>query len=281
MSLRDETNGRAMGSIAPWATRLVNTLAHWIMAMVRPPHKSPVRSAIAKRRLIAGLIFASLVIAATMIWMDAAAMAWQARLSREIVQIFAKLTDYGRSGWFLFPIGAVLLVMAAINFAILGRMANLVISMLVVRLGFVFMAIGLPGLVVTIGKRLIGRVRPSDLGPFAYEPLSWRAAYASLPSGHATTSFAALVAIGLLFPRARMVLWIYALVIAVSRVAVSAHYPSDVLAGAICGVLGAFLVRDWFAARRFGFFVGSDGRVHTMPGPSFGRIKKVVRCLFA
>ena len=41
--------------------------------------------------------------------------------------------------------------------------------------------------------------------------------------------------------------------IAFSRVVVVAHYPSDVLAGALVGAVGALLVRDWFAARRLGF----------------------------
>ena len=88
------------------------------------------------------------------------------------------------------------------------------------------------------------------------------------------------MAVGLIFPRARPALWIYAVVIAASRVIVSAHYPSDVLAGAAFGAFGAILVRDWFAVRRLGFYVGSDGAVRPMPGPSFGRIKRVARALF-
>ena len=127
---------------------------------------------------------------------------------------------------------------------------------------------------------MIGRVRPSALGPFAYEPLSWRPEYASLPSGHTTTAFAALVAIGALFPRARAILWVYAACIAVSRVVVSAHFRSDVIAGAAFGAFGAILVRDWFAARRLGFHIGPDGVVRALPGPSQGRLKKVARALF-
>ena len=91
--------------------------------------------------------------------------------------------------------------------------------------------------------------------------------------------FATLVAVGLIFPRARPALWVYALVIAASRVIGSAHFLSDVVAGAAFGAFGAIVIRDWFAARRLGFFVGSDGRVHTMPGPSFRRIKRVARAL--
>ena len=99
-------------------------------------------------------------------------------------------------------------------------------------------------------------------------PFGWQVDYASFPSGHATTAFAALVAIGAIFPQARALLWIYAVLIALSRVVVTAHHPSDVIAGAVVGAVGACLVRNWFAARRLGFTVGRDGSVRAMPGPS-------------
>ena len=129
----------------------------------------------------------------------------------------------------------------------------------------------MPGLFGTIIKRIFGRARPNG----GREPStlissarsSGRADYASLPSGHATTAFSALVAFGTLWPRARTVMWIYALLIAVSRVVVTAHYPSDVLAGALVGAAGALLVRRWFALRRLGFSLGPDGSLHQKPGP--------------
>jgi undecaprenyl-diphosphatase len=65
-------------------------------------------------------------------------------------------------------------------------------------------------------------------------------------------------------------MWLYALAIMFSRVVVLAHHPSDVLAGALVGAGGAFLVRRWFAARRL-LFRPSDLR--PFPGPSYRRIK--------
>jgi len=137
----------------------------------------------------------------------------------------------------------------------------------------------LPSLFDTIIKNMIGRARPFVVfGPdvWAYEPFTWHARYASFPSGHATTAFAALVAIGAIFPRARALMWIYAVLIALSRVVITAHHPSDVIGGAIVGAVGAVMVRDWFAARRLGFTVAADGSVQAMPGPSFRRIIKAV-----
>ena len=75
--------------------------------------------------------------------------------------------------------------------------------MLTVRFGFLFLAIGLPGLFVTIVKRLIGRARPyvgSHDDPFIYMPFVWAPEYASMPSGHATTAASAAIAIGAMWP---------------------------------------------------------------------------------
>jgi undecaprenyl-diphosphatase len=191
------------------------------------------------------------------------------------------VTDFGLSGWILVPVGVPLVLMALLASPAFDHMSRGVLAMVATRLGFVFVGVGLPGLISTIVKRWIGRVRPSEAGPFAYEPFSWRPDYASFPSGHATTSFAALVAIGAICPRLRPALWIYAFAIAASRVMVSAHYPSDVIAGAAFGAFGAAAVRDWFAVRRLGFYVGRDGAAHTLAGPSLRRIKRVAAKLIA
>ena len=205
---------------------------------------------------------------------------WRCKPAAWLVDLFYEITDFGTSGWMLVPTGLALIVIAALASPALPQMSRLVLAALAVRLGFVFAAVALPGLVVTIVKRMIGRARPfvgGSADPFLYRPFDWRPDYASLPSGHATNVFAALVAIGLVWPRLRAIMLVYALVIAVSRVVVLSHHPSDVIAGAVAGTVGALLVRDWFAARRFGFAIGADGTVRALPGPSWRRIKKVAR----
>jgi membrane-associated phospholipid phosphatase len=220
-------------------------------------------------------------VALSMLFLDAPVIEFAAGLPPWLVDWAYEVTDFGRSGWILVPLGTLIILIALFASPALDHMSRAMLAMVVTRLGYVFIAVGLPGLVSTVVKRWIGRVRPSDAGPFAYEPFSWRPDYASFPSGHATTAFAALVAFGAVFPRTRPVLWVYALLIAASRVVVSAHYPSDVLAGAAFGAFGALLVRDWFAARRLGFFIAPDGAIHPMTGPSRRRIKRVVRALVA
>lgn len=217
-------------------------------------------------------------ILATMALLDARLLAATRYLPQRLVQAFDDFTDYGRSGWFLWPIGLLLLAVILMNSPAANRVARGVLAAWGVRLGFLFAAIAVPGLFVTIVKRLIGRARPFVAGDnvWVYLPFGWRVDYASFPSGHATTGFSALVAIGALFPAARPLLWIYAILIAMSRVIVTAHHPSDVVAGALVGALGAWLTRDWFAARRLGFSVDTAGNIHPKPGPSVRRIVKAV-----
>jgi membrane-associated phospholipid phosphatase len=201
------------------------------------------------------------------------------RAPRWVIWPFDQITDFGKSGWFLWPLGLLFLALAALP-PPLTKVSQAVLAAVMVRVGFLFLAIGVPGLFVSIVKRMIGRARPLATGhidPFAFAPFIWRADYASLPSGHATTAFSVLVAFGTLWPRGRTVLLLYALAISVSRVMVMAHYPSDVLAGAVVGTVGALMVRHYFALRRLGFSAGPGGELHQFTGPSIRRIKAVAR----
>ncbi len=199
-----------------------------------------------------------------------------------VVWPFQQITDFGLSGWFLWPLGLLFLALAALP--PLTGFSQAVLAAVMVRVGFLFLAIGVPGLTVSIVKRLIGRARPLAIGhidPFAFAPFIWRPDYASLPSGHATTAFSVLVAFGTLWPRARTALLLYALAISLSRVMVMAHYPSDVLAGAVVGSAGVIMVRSYFASRRLAFGETIQGAPMAFPGPSWRRIRAVGRALLA
>jgi membrane-associated phospholipid phosphatase len=269
--------------LAVRARHFAAIIATWIAALARPVRAGlPVTAFVEERqRLRVGVVAAILGVLVAMGWFDAAAFRAAGQLPSWLNETYNTITDYGRSSWVLWPTGILVLVTAAATTLATARMTRLVLASIAVRLGFVFLAVGIPGLLDSVGKRWIGRVRPSELGPFAYHPLSWDSAYASLPSGHTAAAFSALIAIGALFPRARPLLWIYAITIGMSRMIIAAHYPSDVIAGAAVGAFGAILVREWFAARRLGFYVGSDGNVHAMPGPSLKRIKRVARAFSA
>lgn len=268
--------------------RLGRNLQQWLAVLLRSSRIPPERRAplwpLKGWITVAAASAILAVIVASMLLLDALAIG-EARLSpRWLRKTFEFITQFGTAGWFLWPSGILLLVMAASPASKLTRFSQGVLAALVVRAGFIFLAIGVPALFVALIKRFIGRARPyvsEAVDPYSYVPFIWKASYASLPSGHATNAFAAAIAIGALWPRARVPMWIYAVLIAVSRVMVNAHFPSDVIAGAFVGITGAFLVRGWFAARRLGFIVASDGAIHHIPGPSWRRTKAVAGRLLA
>ena len=84
-------------------------------------------------------------------------------------------------------------------------------------------------------------------------------------------AFALAFAVAAVWPRARVAMIVYAVLIAASRLVLLAHHPSDVVAGALIGVVGAMCVRYWFAARRLGFAIRRDGEIvplRSASGPS-------------
>jgi membrane-associated phospholipid phosphatase len=242
----------------------------------RQPWTTPRQIAIAAAIVVAAVLLCMLLV-------DAPVTRAVLQLPRWAIWPLDQITDYGKSGWFLWPLGLIFLALAALP-APATRISQAVLAAIMVRVGFLFTAIALPGLFVAIIKRMIGRARPMVPGhvdPFAFAPFIWRADYASLPSGHSTTAFAVLVAVVSLWPRARTVALVYAVVIALSRIVVLGHFPSDVIAGAVVGSVGALMVRHFFALRRLGFSIGPDGAMHQLPGPSLRRMKAVARELLA
>ena len=93
-------------------------------------------------------------------------------------------------------------------------------------------------------KIVLGRARPGHGNEFTFFSLNSR--YNSMPSGHAADAFVSGVFLYCLLRQSkythyRFLPLIYAFLIAISRVFVSAHYPSDVAAGMAIGILGAWV----------------------------------------
>ena len=69
----------------------------------------------------------------------------------------------------------------------------------------------------------------------------------SFPSGHAARSFLiAVVASALGPPWLALLLWVWAPLVALARVAMGVHYLSDVIAGAVVGVIVALIGLQFF-----------------------------------
>ncbi|MBI1291351.1 phosphatase PAP2 family protein [bacterium] len=66
--------------------------------------------------------------------------------------------------------------------------------------------------------------------------------YASFPSGHATSAFAFVVWLAILYPRGRWLWYTLAILTCVARVRFRRHHPGDVIAGAVVGYVTAWLI---------------------------------------
>jgi membrane-associated phospholipid phosphatase len=189
------------------------------------------------------------------------------------------LTDFGMDEYVLSVLGVVLVIVALVAAGMHGTRRALLLGF-GTRLQYLFLSVAVSVFVAEILKYLIGRGRPfvgGKANPFNFIPFEGTGAYASLPSGHAVTAFALAFAVSALWPRLRVFMFTYAIVILLTRLVLLAHHPSDVVAGALVGMVGAMAVRYWFAARRLSFAIRADGTIVALPGAVSGRLKRVAR----
>lgn len=206
-------------------------------------------------------------------WFSRAAQAWP----KPVNDFFAFVTDYGLSEWVLIP--SLILALICGLLVVVGRKWTPRLAMLQMAqlYAFIFAGVAFPGLVSNLIKRTIGRARPEfleELGHLNFESILNEWTYQSFPSGHATTSFAIAFVIGFLSRRWFPWMLLIAAIVGVSRVAVGAHYPTDVLGGIVVGSLGAYAVRNFFAKRGWLFRYRPDGTVRLR---GFAAVRRLVR----
>jgi undecaprenyl-diphosphatase len=155
-------------------------------------------------------------------------LAWEKHLEHWIVGLRTPWLD-----WFFISLswigsyGAVWLAIA-LAIAVTRRRPAVFLVVLVAYLAV--------DLLASAGKEIVARHRPfeTQLGP--------RSSTHSFPSGHAATSFACATVLAAYAPRYRVPFFALATLIALSRIYNGMHYPTDVLAGAVLGVLTALLL---------------------------------------
>ena len=249
--------------------------------LVRPPSHS--RRAEAARRLARHSLLITAVLGAAIIALMYAVDAREIGLMppRGTASLWPVriLTDFGKEAYVQGALAGALLIIVLVSPFLPETRKSLVLRF-GARLQFVFFAVLVPVLAGEVVKWIAGRGRPfvgGKANAFNFEPFAGTEAYASFPSAHAITSVALAFAVAAVWPRARPVMIVYAILIGMSRLVLLAHHPSDVVAGALIGLIGAMLVRYWFAARRLGFAIRRDGEIVPLAGYSLGRFKRVAR----
>jgi undecaprenyl-diphosphatase len=231
------------------------------------------------RRSLVLAVLAAVVIALLMVALDATEIGWMPPRGTAALWPVRVVTDFGKSTYVLWALGIFLALILLLAPRLSGWSRAVWISF-GTRVQYVFLSVLLSVLTGDVLKGIIGRGRPfvgGEANPFNFAFGSWDEAYSSLPSGHATTAFALAFAVAALWPQARALMFGYAIVIAVSRLVLLAHHPSDVVAGALIGMIGAMAVRYWYAARHLAFTIRPDGGIVALPGPSADQLKRVAR----
>lgn len=102
---------------------------------------------------------------------------------------------------------------------------------------------------ITILKDVIGRPRPYEVleGINTLDTENT----GSFPSGHSSNIFLGATLLADIYKKFVVPLYVLALIVAFSRIYVGMHYPTDVLAGAVEGLILAKLILGWKFLERF------------------------------
>ena len=269
-----------LGESANYFASLGAVAERSIAQLVRPPSHS--RRALAARRLarhslLIGAMLGALIIA-LMYVLDAREIGLMPTRGTPSLWPVRIVTEFGKDNYVLLALGTMLLAVAVVSAALPGSSRAQLLSF-GMRLQFLFLAVLTPLLVGEALKWAVGRGRPFVGGAanaFNFAPFAGTEAFASFPSAHAVTAFALAFAVSAVWPRARLAMIVYAFLIAATRLVLLSHHPSDEVAGALIGVVGAMSVRYWFAARRLGFAIRRDGKIVPLRSVS-GQFKGVAR----
>lgn len=178
-------------------------------------------------------------------------------LDPSVVAVLRAVTRFGNSAW---PVGLSLLFLAATTIVsrrpnpFAPEMLGNLRSALILVIGSVMIS----GTIASLTKNMIGRARPS-MGPdtqvFEFAMMSFRASWASFPSGHATTAMAGAIALAVIFPRQAFAWLAIGLTAALSRAFLGVHWLTDCLAGIALGALVSLTLRRWMEAPQHKFQV--------------------------
>ena len=112
----------------------------------------------------------------------------------------------------------------------------------------ILISASLSGLLAELLKLIVHRERPTTLEHYVFRNITehtWSTSGLGLPSSHAAVAFGGTFALIALFPQLRWPALLMATGCVITRVAMGAHFPSDVLAGAWVGWLTSYLTTTY------------------------------------
>jgi membrane-associated phospholipid phosphatase len=253
------------GAPEGFVPQLSHLMAQSAGALVRSPSHS--RRAEARRRLARHSLWLvaslSALIIILMFVFDATEITLMPKRGSPQLWPVRMLTDFGKDEYVLWTLAA-MFVVVAIAYPLVRSGLRPALARFAIHVEYCLLAVALPVFISELIKWTVGRGRPFVGGTadaFNFVPFIGSEAYASFPSAHAVTAFALAFGLTAIWPRLWVAAFAYATLIGVSRLVLLAHHPSDVVGGALIGVVGAMAVRYWFAARRVGFDISDGGKI--------------------
>ena len=212
----------------------------------------------------------------TAVLYDARVIAWTHTVPGFVRAAFAWATRFGQSGWLLLPTGTIVILVALGDWRRVSRVNAAAWWEIATFAAVLFVVVAATGLVTDIVKPIVGRFRPDYVhdGVFAFTPLSFGGyAHYSFPSGHATT-MAAVAVLAVFVPGiVTTPIVIAAAIVAISRVMIDVHFPSDVVGGVLVGYGVGYVILRLMADAGILFINRRDGSVHSR----FGVLRRLHR----
>jgi len=155
--------------------------------------------------------------------------------------LFNIITDFGESQWYLIT-GMLFFVVLRKTYPLRAQPGLFLAS-----------SVAASGVSADVIKYLAGRARPIlyfSEQLYGFNCFHYEYEWISFPSGHAATAFSAAIVFTTLYPRWRILFLFAGTLIAFSRIFLTQHYISDVIAGSFLGMASSILLYNLYFKKK-------------------------------
>ncbi|MEH7829961.1 phosphatase PAP2 family protein [Gemmobacter denitrificans] len=231
------------------STKTLQPQAHPAGAAEPPPPLHP--GALASQCMVSKLVVLAACLFMAAITLDAPVQALSRSIDPSVKSVLRTITRFGNAGWPL-GIGLALLGMLRLLERFPDALSRDHLKTCRSVLWLVLLSVAVSGVLASLTKHMLGRIRPStdaDAMVLEFSVMAFRADWAAFPSGHGTTAMAAATALALCFPRQTWGWLAIGALAALSRALIGVHWLSDSLAGMMLGAVITVLIYRMMLAR--------------------------------